>query len=128
MGEEGDATFQFTVFQGNLCIPQVSLSQCMREMNITKTRKHGITMVSQKYILSKVAQSIPVRVDKQESMQLASVHHWAPARIDRELNQGLVLSIISKCEMLDCLRKAGVGTNDAYSLERSRRKSRATQY
>jgi hypothetical protein len=68
MGEEGDAAFQRTVLQGNLCVPQVSRNQCMRETNITKTRKHGITMVSQKYMLSKAAWSIPVCIDKQESM------------------------------------------------------------
>jgi hypothetical protein len=55
MGEKGDAALQRKILWGNLCVPQVLLNQCMRETNITKTRKHGITMVSQKYMLSKAA-------------------------------------------------------------------------
>jgi hypothetical protein len=40
------------------------------------------------------------------------------ARTDRELDQGLVSLVISKCEISDCLGKAGIRTDDAYSLEK----------
>jgi hypothetical protein len=45
-----------------------------------------------------------------------------------KVDQRLVSLIISKREISDCLRKTGIGTDNAYSLERSSRKSRATQY
>ncbi|KAJ7824613.1 hypothetical protein B0H14DRAFT_2597145 [Mycena olivaceomarginata] len=40
------------------------------------------------------------------------------ARTDRELDQGLVSSVISKREISDCLWKAGIRMDDAYSLEK----------